>query len=424
MAKTKLHLVQMIQEDPDTVHEFHDRRLIVYKRDNSRFWQMRARIPGDKNYRFKSLKTTDVHRACTEANDQYQEWIWEKKRGLDSRPKLMSAVINEFLKDLKERLRTKLTTIHMETLYRGRCETYITPFFGNMPIASIDQKAMEKYYRWRMQQGKKPPAKQTLNIEKTTLGVIFQFAQDKKYYPSGEYPKLEIPDKVDGDDGENRRPAFTRDEWDKFPDLLDDWIERATTGDHTYLRQMLKGYVLLMGCTGMRTNDVHDLKWAALQKLHHANEHWGQVNKLHGTVSDHIVKIEVTGKGMNRSLFGSPEAVGILIEWRCKCKWIEDDDLVFCSERRKQYSFTSPFRTFLKEYDLLLDRNGEPRTPYSLRHTYATLKLESGVNMHILAKQMGTSEQMLRQHYSHVELLDNIDQIYPDSPSSKRTPRS
>ncbi|RTR38656.1 hypothetical protein EKG38_10780 [Shewanella canadensis] len=43
------------------------------------------------------------------------------------------------------------------------------------------------------------------------------------------------------------------------------------------------------------------------------------------------------------------------------------------------------------------------RTLYSLRHTYITWQLMSGeVCMKVLAKQCGTSLQMIEQHYSYV----------------------
>ena len=45
--------------------------------------------------------------------------------------------------------------------------------------------------------------------------------------------------------------------------------------------------------------------------------------------------------------------------------------------------------------------NGQNRTRYSLRRTYATLALVSGdVDIHTLSRQMGTSVAMLERHYS------------------------
>jgi integrase len=53
--------------------------------------------------------------------------------------------------------------------------------------------------------------------------------------------------------------------------------------------------------------------------------------------------------------------------------------------------------------DSALEKNGEgqTRTLYSLRHTYATLdQLEHGTDIHTLAKQMGNSAGMIEKHYS------------------------
>ena len=57
----------------------------------------------------------------------------------------------------------------------------------------------------------------------------------------------------------------------------------------------------------------------------------------------------------------------------------------------------------MKESGLLKDKHGDRRTLYSLRHTYATLALLNGVDIHVLAIQMGTSVGMLEKHYSHLK---------------------
>jgi integrase len=49
---------------------------------------------------------------------------------------------------------------------------------------------------------------------------------------------------------------------------------------------------------------------------------------------------------------------------------------------------------------LLEDTAGSDRNLYSLRHTYATLKLLAGTDIHTLARQTGTSVLMLERHYS------------------------
>jgi integrase len=49
---------------------------------------------------------------------------------------------------------------------------------------------------------------------------------------------------------------------------------------------------------------------------------------------------------------------------------------------------------------------GQKRTLYCLRHTYATMELlTKGIDIHILAKQMGNSTAVIERHYSKLTPL-------------------
>jgi integrase len=65
-------------------------------------------------------------------------------------------------------------------------------------------------------------------------------------------------------------------------------------------------------------------------------------------------------------------------------------------------SMENIFRNLMKHSKLMFDSGGQRRTLYSLRHTYATRALASGVDIHTLARQMGTSVLMIEKHYSKI----------------------
>ena len=56
----------------------------------------------------------------------------------------------------------------------------------------------------------------------------------------------------------------------------------------------------------------------------------------------------------------------------------------------------------------------------SLRHTYATFALTrtdgKRASMRALAKQMGTSERMIQQHYGRDEIVDYREELRGDKP--------
>ncbi len=82
-------------------------------------------------------------------------------------------------------------------------------------------------------------------------------------------------------------------------------------------------------------------------------------------------------------------------------------------DKRKPTSFQRMFEHYLDEHNLLVDmRTEQKRVFYSLRHTYATLALtHDKVPIHTLAKQMGTSVQMIEKHYSHLKVIQAIEQL-------------
>ena len=63
--------------------------------------------------------------------------------------------------------------------------------------------------------------------------------------------------------------------------------------------------------------------------------------------------------------------------------------------------------------NLLIDPlTRQSRTFYSLRHAYATFALTyDNINIHTLARQMGTSVVMIEKHYSHLDAVKAIEQL-------------
>jgi integrase len=82
-------------------------------------------------------------------------------------------------------------------------------------------------------------------------------------------------------------------------------------------------------------------------------------------------------------------------------------------DKTQPSSFTKLFDNYLTEHHLLIDPiTAQRRVFYSLRHTYATFALTyDRVPIHTLAKQMGTSVLMIEKHYSHLKVVQAVDQL-------------
>ena len=73
----------------------------------------------------------------------------------------------------------------------------------------------------------------------------------------------------------------------------------------------------------------------------------------------------------------------------------------------------SPYRG--RPEGLLCDEDGQRRTLYSLRHTYATDRLlHAELDPLTLAGNMGTSVAQIERHYSHVTNVQNAPKLVRD----------
>ncbi|TAF38046.1 MAG: integrase [Alphaproteobacteria bacterium] len=91
---------------------------------------------------------------------------------------------------------------------------------------------------------------------------------------------------------------------------------------------------------------------------------------------------------------------------------LDPESLVFCHKDGTEIgTFKKSFAALLKSARVERDTHGQVRTLYSLRHTYATFRLQNGVNHFTLATNMGTSVAMLEQYYGHTSNIASADEL-------------
>jgi integrase len=91
--------------------------------------------------------------------------------------------------------------------------------------------------------------------------------------------------------------------------------------------------------------------------------------------------------------------------------WLDELKAITGNSEANHYLFCTPdgvplkdcphmFMKLLSYCELIEDDNGQNRSLYSIRHTYATKKIRMGIPYQVLAQQMGTSVEMIERHYS------------------------
>ena len=79
-----------------------------------------------------------------------------------------------------------------------------------------------------------------------------------------------------------------------------------------------------------------------------------------------------------------------------EAKTLNLEEPIFCHPNGRPIgSFKKGFEQVLNEAGVLRGSDGKKRVPYSLRHTYAAMRISEGVSVFQLAANMGTSVEMI-----------------------------
>jgi integrase len=229
----------------------------------------------------------------------------------------------------------------------------------------------------------KRPARSTLHSEMVTLRQVLKTANRKGWIAA--LPDMTVAYKKSGKI--EHRAWFSPEEYKM---LYEATRERAKNPKKERWRaqcQLLHDYVLFMGNTGLRPDEASHLQRR-------------DVNIVEDEATgERILEIEVRGKrgvGYAKSMPGAVHP----FERVCERNKLKPTDTVFGKIQREL------FNAVLDELHLKFDREGNPRTTYSLRHTYICMRLMEGADIYQIAKNCRTSVEMIETYYaSHIKTL-------------------
>lgn len=359
-----------------------DGRIILYKREGLKKpkWQARIRVPNANRYKIVTTKTDDLVQAQVFAINLYEELYFTVKAGGSINSKTFKQVFEEWEKSVQKLGRTRLGGSWDSTIERVR--SYALDYFGSKRIADLKSKDFAAYWEWRQENYKrKPPTSASLKREKVCLIPLLKYAKQRGFITA-------LPEIETATFKPQRRSTFTSQEWKVFYTKARAWVrdgeKRATRRDRFVAQQAF----MILANTGLRVGELRNMRWSDIR-----------------TIEGRQLAAWVNGKtGAREVVFqpGSDEYVRRLHDLRVQELGEKPhvDSFVFCHRDGKQIiSFKNSFKSLMKFAEIPLERNGMTRTIYSLRHFYATSRLERETSSFLLAKQMGTSVEMLEKFY-------------------------
>ena len=406
--------------------------LMLYKRDDLKdndVWHYRAKIEGKVGYLRRSTKETNVDIAKRIADDEFRRY---KTRVEDNKPTNIIYVRNAITKFFDSLKNSNKTTIQRQQYLKNTWYRYMEGYFGDMKIANITDDIVNGYWDWRnafyitgagkdrilanknrvnakTQSSNNIKKKFEYGTAKAEASLINQFFAwcyaDKQSFTTKIY-KIKPSDAFSKDEliKNNRRDNFTKDEWKKITLNLGNYVNgrgifknKNDNSLHARQRKNLRLYIMFLASTGVRVGEAKYLRWKDV-----AYDEENEVGKF-----NIAAKTSKTRK-QRFTLSHSNHIYNELIEWKKETEFANDNDLVFYTKdkngNQKICDVSVSFKTFLTKIDLLKGSDNKNRTLYSLRHSYATMRLEDGAEVYNVAKNIGTSVKMIEQHYGHVQI--------------------
>jgi integrase len=389
---------------PQNIH-LRDGEVVLYRRSRSLLYQCRYKLADGTWYR-QSTRKASIEHAVAVACDLYDEARYRQRLGLAHQTHSFAQIAAVALAEL----RVKIDASTGRTAYSdyvGCIEKYFLPYFKDKRLEELSHTDIVEFELWRDRQMARKPKASTLMNFASAWNKLLAVAVERGYISERvPVPKLTAKG-VKG----KARPGFSEDEIKHLLAFMEDWQHEGVKSVEQEMRPLLRDYVEMLLLTGMRHGtEAMGICWRHLE--------W------HTDKGVRYLRIWVDGKTGGRWLIAKHRAVAVLERLHARQRDICDMSFETTFAERVPHklfrfsngyqppSLNGTFRRLMRDTGLLKNEDGQNRTLYSLRHTYATFELlRGGTDIHTLSKQMGNSAAMIEKHYSKLTATMAADKL-------------
>jgi integrase len=382
-----------------------DGEVVLYRRSRSLLYQCRYKLADGTWYR-QSTRKASIEHAVAVACDFYDEARYRQRLGLAHQTHTFAQIAAVALAEL----RVKIDASTGRTAYSdyvGCIEKYFLPYFKDKRLEELTHTDIVEFELWRDRQMARKPKASTLMNFASAWNKLLAVAVERGYISE----RVPVPKLTTKGEKGTTRPAFSEDEIKHLLAFMDGWQHKGLRAVEKEMRPLLRDYVEMLLLTGMRHGtEAMGICWRHLE--------W------HTDKGVRYLRIWVDGKTGGRWLIAKHRAVEVLKRLHARqtdLKHIAFDALFAERVPHKLFRFSDgyqppslngTFRRLMRDTGLLKNEDGQTRTLYSLRHTYATFELlRSGTDIHTLSKQMGNSAAMIERHYSKLTATMAADRL-------------
>lgn len=403
-TKLRVSVAALAAAQPSILY-LRDGDVVLYRRSRSLLYQCRYRL-ADGTWHRVSTRKASVEHAVAVACDLYDEARYRQRLGLAHRTHSVAQIAAVCCAELRTKIdgSTGKTASHD---YLSCIERYFVPYFGEKRLEQLTHTDVREFELWRDRQMRRKPATSTLNNFTSAWNKLIETAVARGYISE----RVPVPKLTARGEKGRTRPAFTEQEVGQMLTFMDVWQTQGRMDVEKEIRPLLRDYIELLLLTGMRHGtEAMNICWQHIEWHTHKDVRY--------------IRIWVDGKTGGRWLIAKHRAVDVLLrlqQRQADIKHLTLDTVLSTRVTHKifrfstgyhPHSFVGTFRRLMRDSGLARTAEGENRTLYSLRHTYATLELlNNSTDIHTLSKQMGNSAAMIERHYSKLTATMAADRL-------------
>jgi integrase len=375
-----------------------DGKLVLFRRNG--IWQARVAI-GSGRYVWRSLKTSDEAKATPAARKLFYQTEAKLAEGLPVHNRTLNTVIDEFVttrerdnavgKSAKRASSIKHTSDAMLRQIK-RVSKFWREYAGAKPIEALDDKLLKAYIPWRKayyhnvaklpKNARLDPADKTLQWEIMLGKMLVRFAHERGYRGHKPLPTVKLAFKR-----KRVRPAVTLNDFNAMRRKLEAHLLASANARERASRVLLHDYVLILALSGLRVGEANELRFRDVEQIIDSDGRANVMFHVRGKTGARVVVPHIDVKAIVDNLIGRRK------------DWQNDDYLLAMPTGSKIITLADQFNAFLKKAGLATNSAGEKYTLYSLRHFYAVRAIHRDIDVYTVARNMGTSVQMIEQYY-------------------------
>jgi len=414
-------------------HIIHGGKVNIYRREDGNVWQCSASV-GHKQFRV-STGETSLDLAKQFAADWLLTLKGKKHAGILVTGKTFEAVAKQFLTEYEIITEGQRSPRWVEG-HGIRLRLHLIPFFGQLRVGEVTASKVQEYRVHRMTSRVDPktgepkrPARSTIHDEIVTLRLVLKTAIRHGWL--AYLPDLSPPYRTQGKIV--HRPWFSPAEYKQLYEATRAYASKPFNSYHQWNAEQVHDFVLFMANTGLRPDEAKNLQHRDVEIV---------TDKATG---ERILEIEVRGKRgvgfcksmpgavkpykrlLARALPGLPQGKRARRRRAERGQPLNQDQLQYPKPTDHVFpgNHIKLFNNLLERENLKLDRDGNRRTAYSLRHTYICMRLMEGADIYQVAKNCRTSVEMIERFYA-AHIKNTLDaaaiNVRRASPVKKKKP--